>query len=99
MKRIILAALVSGPLWVGAATADQIKELQYFQNNFKGPESTIFHVLCFQNGKEIFEAKNLRLLKIEGYLTVGKKFVDQSGKQVGLFLSSDTSCVVRETGN
>ena len=98
---IILAALVgvlvSGPVWVGAATADEIKELQYFQNNFKGPEKTTFHVRCFQNGKKIIDAKDLRLRKIKGNLTVGKEFVDQSGRQVVLFISRDTSCLVQET--
>ena len=102
MKRIIFAALVgvlvSGPAWMGSASADEIKNFEYFQNNFKGPEKTTFHVRCFQNGKKIIDAKDLRLRKIKGNLTVGKEFVDQSGRQVVLFISRDTSCLVQETG-
>ena len=54
-------------------------------------------VRCFQNGKKIIDAKDLRLRKIKGNLTVGKEFVDQSGRQVVLFISRDTSCLVQET--
>lgn len=102
MRKVIIVAalvgvLVSGPVWLGTATADEIKDLGYFQNNFKGPERTTFHVRCFQNGKLIIEFENLRLRKTKGHLTVGKRFVDRSGKQVGLFLSNDTSCLVQET--
>ena len=50
------------------------------------------------HGKKIIDAKDLRLRKIKGNLTVGKEFVDQSGRQVVLFISRDTSCLVQETG-
>ena len=101
MKRIILAALVgvlvSGPGWNGHVAAAEIKDLAYFLNNFKGPDSAQFTVHCFQNGKSIILEKNLFIREIGGKMTIGNSFVDKTGNVVLLFLSSDTSCHIWQT--
>ena len=96
-KVIILAALVgvlvSGPVW-----ADEIKDLGYFLNNFKGPKRAKFTVECFQYGKSIIFEKDLFIREIEGKMTIEHEFVDKAGNVVHLFLSSDTSCLIWQTG-
>ena len=102
MKRIILAALVgvlvSGSGWNGHVAAAEIKDLAYLLNNFKGPKRTKFTVQCFQYGKSIIFEKDLFIREIEGKMTVGNEFVDKVGNIVQLFPSSDTSCIIQQTG-
>ena len=98
MKRIILAALVGVLVWGGEVIAAEIKDLPYFLNNFKGSKSAKFTVACYQNGKAIILIKNLSIREMPGKLTIGHQFVDKTRNVVLLFLSSDTSCHIWQTG-
>ena len=88
--------LVSGPAWIDSARAAEISDLSYFLNNFKGPADAKFNMRCYQRGVEIVVLKGLRIRKVVGKLTVGHHFVDRAGNVVGLFLSNDTSCIVKQ---
>jgi hypothetical protein len=81
------------------ASADTDGKLAYFLNNYNGPNEAKFNLTCWQEGKELFRLRSLRIKQYSGKLAVGNRFFD-TASPLGLIISPTTTCLVQpHSGN
>ena len=86
---ISLLAAIALPL---PAAADGI---QSFLADHK-KRSSVWNLECFQGGRKIIAAAKLRIWRYKGNNGISNQFADEHGRQVRLFPSDGTACVVRQ---
>ena len=58
--------------------------------------SSVGNLDCFQGGRKIIAAAKLRIWRYKGNNGISNQFADEHGRQVRLFPSDGTACVVRQ---
>ena len=58
--------------------------------------SSVWNLECFQGGRKIIAAANLRIGRYKGNNGISNQFADAYGRQVRIFPSDGTACVVRQ---